>query len=96
MAKAPTKAPAAPRAPAAPAAPAPAVEAAPAPAPAPTPAPKAAAPAKKRMRYKSKTYPLYHPYQKVRVPVHDSVPLDVDSWVEVQVAAGVLIEAGED
>jgi len=42
-------------------------------------------------KFKSKVIPMYHPYQKVTVPVAHSVPLEVDSWVQVQVNAGVLI-----
>jgi hypothetical protein len=44
-------------------------------------------------RFRSKVIPFYHPYQKVTIPVSHAVPLEVDNWVEVQVAAGVIEEA---
>lgn len=45
-------------------------------------------------RYRSKVVPMHHPYQNVLIPVTHAVPLEIDNWVEVQVAAGVIIEEG--
>jgi len=42
-------------------------------------------------KYKSKVIPMYHPYQKVTIPVSHDVPLEVDNWLQVQVDAGVII-----
>ena len=47
-----------------------------------------------RRRFRAKVVPIYHPYQKVQVPVAGDVPLDVDNWVVVQVSANVLIDMG--
>lgn len=43
-------------------------------------------------------YPLYHPYQNRLVPTSDgslAPELDVDGWVETQVAAGLLREVAD-
>ena len=34
--------------------------------------------------------PIYHPYQNVLIPVGRAVPLFLDNWVEVQLAAKVI------
>lgn len=50
-------------------------------------------PKAKTGKFRATSIPFYHPYQKVRIPTSHHVPLEVDNWVEVQVAAGVLEEA---
>lgn len=47
----------------------------------------------KVQKFRAKSIPFYHPYQKVTIPVTHGVPLEVDSWVQVQVDAGVLEES---
>lgn len=44
----------------------------------------------KVLHYRSKTYPIHHPYQNLKIPISGSVRLVPDSWVEVQVAAGLI------
>ena len=44
-------------------------------------------------KFRATGVPFYHPYQQVHIPVTHGVPLEVDNWVEVQVAAGVIEEA---
>lgn len=71
--------------------------AAPAP-PAAAAAPKKAAPARKKTgagRFRAVASPIHHPYQNIHVPVSGSVAMDIDSWVQVQLDAKVIVKVGE-
>lgn len=57
---------------------------------APAPQPEAK-PERSTNRYRAKRVPIYHPYQAVLVPISGSVLLENDNWVQVQVAAKVII-----
>lgn len=58
--------------------------------PAPAPAPSKAASSVRRFR--AAKFPIHNSYQRVTVPITHAVPLEVDNWVQVQLAAGVIIE----
>ena len=62
----------------------PVVEAQASPPPASKPTPKPA------LKFKARRAPIRHPYQGVMIPLDRGVPLVLDSWVEVQLAAKVI------
>jgi hypothetical protein len=66
----------------------PVVEAHASPPPAPKPAPKPTP--KPALKFKARRAPIRHPYQGVMIPLDRGVPLVLDSWVEVQLAAKVI------
>lgn len=58
----------------------------------PAPAPAAKAEAKVMVRVKAKRIAFYHPYQQITIPTSHDVELPRDSWLNVQINAGVLEE----
>jgi hypothetical protein len=60
-------------------------------------APKKASSRKKTAagRFRAVASPIHHPYQNISVPVSGSVAMDIDSWVQVQLDAKVIIAVKE-
>jgi len=46
----------------------------------------------KAIYLRARSYPLHNPYQNLKVPTSGAVKIDVDSWVEAQLLAGVVYE----
>ena len=42
------------------------------------------------VKVKAEIRPRWHPYQQVRIPSTHFITLPIDSWLEVQIEAGVL------
>lgn len=58
----------------------------------PAAAPALAAEAVRYVKVRAKKYPTWHPYQRIAIPENTGVILEWDNWLEVQLAAGVLIQ----
>ena len=47
---------------------------------------------KQTVKVRAKRLPLYHPYQKVLIPVQYSLELPLDNWLKVQIEEKVLTQ----